>query len=280
MQSKTILIQGLPVNVYEGGSADNPNVLLLHGGGTDNAHLSWADTFDVLTADYHVIAPDYPGYGKTPHDGKPSTVNHLLDFMSDFIAALKLDDLRLVGISMGGALTLGLTLRHPEKVSCLVLIGSYGIQDKAPSHFLSYLFLRLPFVNELSWWMLRKWRGGLRYSLRQILRNPQVLTESLIDEVFETIQDPTAQKNFAEFQKDEVQRHGLRTNYTKRLHEITQPVLIVHGTKDIGVPVKAAQRAAENLPNAELHLFEGAGHWTHRDQPARFNHLLLKFLGA
>ena len=85
MQGKIILIHELPVNVYEGGSAEKPNILLLHGGGTDNAHLSWADTFDALTADYHVIASDYPGYGKTPHDGQPSTVNHLLDFLSDFI---------------------------------------------------------------------------------------------------------------------------------------------------------------------------------------------------
>jgi len=279
MQRTTVDVDGLPVNVYEGGDPAHPAVLLLHGGGTDNAHLSWADTFPALVADYHVIAPDYPGYGHTPPDGKPSTTKHLLNFLSDFTAALRLDDLRLVGISMGGALTLGYTLRHPEKVSRLVLVGSYGLQDKAPAHFWSWLFVRMPFINELSWWSLRRWRGGIKWSIRQIVRSPDALTDALIDEVFEATQDPTAQRMFAEWQKDEMLWSGLRTNYTDRLPEITQPVLIVHGTKDIGVPVAAARRAAGMLPHAELHLIDGAGHWTQRDQPQRFNDLLLRFLG-
>ena len=94
------------------------------------------------------------------------------------------------------------------------------------------------------------------------------------------MQDSTAQRKFAEFQRDEVQWHGLRTNHTQRLQEITQPVLIVHGTRDLGVPVHAAERAASLLPNARLQLIDGAGHWTQRDRPALFNQLLREFLGA
>ena len=278
MKGSKAEIHGLGINVYEAGEPGNPAVLLLHGGGTDNARLSWADTFPALVDDYHVVAPDYPGYGGTPDDGKPSTVDNLLDFLSDFVEALGLDELRLVGISMGGALALGYTLRCPEKVNRLALVGSYGIQDKAPAHALSYLYVRLPFVNELTWWTLRRWRGGVKYAVEQIVHSPEARTEELVDEVFEVMQDPSAQRKFAEFQRDEVQWGRMRTNYTGRLQEIEQPVLVVHGTKDAGVPVAAAERAAALLPNAELHLFEGAGHWTQRDQPERFNELLLRFL--
>lgn len=278
MQSHTVTLNGLPVNVYEGGNPASPAVMLLHGGGTDNARLSWAETFPALVADYHVIAPDYPGYGRTPDDGRPSTVAHLLDFLDALTGALDLDDLRLVGISMGGALALGYALRHPGRVDRLAVIGSYGVQDRVAAHRLSWLFVQLPWLNALSWWVMRHWPGAARYAISQIVRHPEARTEALLDAVAEAIQDPTAQRKFAEFQRDELRWNGLRTNYTARLAEIAQPVLLVHGTEDVGVPVAAARRAAQRLPNAELALFEGAGHWTQRDEPQRFNELLLRFL--
>lgn len=278
MNATTIRVDGGPVNVYLGGDPGHPAVMLLHGGGTDNARLSWADTFPALAAHYYVIAPDYPGYGGTPRTQQPSTTESLLDFLAALTAALELDDLRLVGISMGGALALGYTLRHPEQVERLALVGSYGLADRAPAHALSALFVRLPWVNELSWWVLRRWRAGVAYTVGQIVRSPEARTDALIDAVFEAVQDPSAQRAFAEFQQDEVRWGGLKTNYTDRLHEIAQPVMLVHGSEDIGVPLAAAERAAGRLPDAELHVFEGAGHWTQRDQPARFNDLLLRFL--
>lgn len=278
MQASTVNVNGLPVCVYIGGSPTNPTVILLHGGGTDNARLSWADTFPALRDDYYVIAPDYPGYGQTPPDGKPSTMRNLLDFLSSLTSALGLEKMALVGVSMGGALALGYALRFPEQVTRLAVVGSYGLQDKAPAHVLSYLFVRLPFVNELTWWILRRWKGGVKYSVNQIVRSPTARTEALVDEVFTAIQDPTAQRAFAEFQRDETQWRGMRTNYTARLGEIQQQILIVHGTRDIGVPVSAARRAADRLPDVQLALFEGAGHWTQRDEPARFNALLQRFL--
>jgi pimeloyl-ACP methyl ester carboxylesterase len=53
---------------------------------------------------------------------------------------------------------------------------------------------------------------------------------------------------------------------------------MVHGSHDIGVPLKYARRAAARLENASLEVFEDAGHWTQRDYPERFNRLMLEFL--
>jgi pimeloyl-ACP methyl ester carboxylesterase len=71
----------------------------------------------------------------------------------------------------------------------------------------------------------------------------------------------------------------VKSNYTSRLSEIQIPVLVVHGAKDIGVPLNYARRAADILPNSRLEVIEGAGHWTQRDYPQLFNRLLLEFLG-
>jgi len=55
-------------------------------------------------------------------------------------------------------------------------------------------------------------------------------------------------------------------------------VLLVHGSRDAGVPVKYTRLAAQALPEARLEVFEGAGYWTQRDAPERFHRLLIEFL--
>jgi pimeloyl-ACP methyl ester carboxylesterase len=98
--------------------------------------------------------------------------------------------------------------------------------------------------------------------------------------VFEAMQNPNSQRAFGQFQRDEVQWNGMKTNYIERLSEIDVPVLIVHGSHDIGVPLEYARRAATRFKNARLEIFENAGHWTQRDDPDRFNQLMLEFLKA
>ena len=83
---------------------------------------------------------------------------------------------------------------------------------------------------------------------------------------------------FQQFQQDEVHWGGLKTCYMPHVGKIEAPVLIVHGTSDIGVPVRFAREAAERIPNAKLHIIEEAGHWTQRDYPDKVNRALIEFL--
>lgn len=100
----------------------------------------------------------------------------------------------------------------------------------------------------------------------------------MVGEVFTAMQKTSSQKAFGQFQKDEIEWRGVKTNFINRLGEISQPVLLVHGSRDAGVPVKYARRAADRLPAARLEVFEGAGHWTQRDEPEWFHQLLIEFL--
>ena len=92
------------------------------------------------------------------------------------------------------------------------------------------------------------------------------------------MQRRSAQQAFSQFQRSEVGRTRLRSNFTPRLPELTVPTLIVHGSRDLGVPVEAARNAARLIPDARLRVFEGAGHWAQRDEPGRFNFELASFL--
>lgn len=272
---------GARIHCWVGGVETGPAVVLLHGGGTDHAMLSWREAIPVLLEHgYRVFAPSYPGYGESPPDGELSTLEHLQAILAELMEAWGLAQVTLVGISMGGGIALGYTLAHPERVHKLVLIGAYGIQDRAPYHRLSYFLVHIPGLMDGMWAMMRGWRWSAKYSLGSILHNPAARSEAMIDEVFAAMQKTSSQQAFGQFQKDELRWGGVKTNYTGRLSEICQPVLQVHGSRDAGVPVKCAQRAAEQLPNGRLEIIEGAGHWTQRDEPARFHQLLIDFLKA
>lgn len=268
-------IDGNRVHYLTAGSS-GPVVVLLHGGGIDSARLSWELLIPELAATHRVFAPDLPGFGESDKPDAPYSVDYYVRFLAEFLRALQIEKASLAGISMGGSVALGFTLEHPSCVEKLALIDSYGLQSGAPFHKLSYLFVRLPGINALSWAMLKS-RSAVRASLKALLQRPGSLTESLVDQAMEEVQRPNAGKAWQAFQKSEMLWTGTRTTYMKRLKEITVPVLIVHGTKDTLVPQEASQEAHVRIPGSRLHWVDGAGHWPQRDHPKDFNRAVVRF---
>jgi len=179
---------------------------------------------------------------------------------------------------MGGAAAIGFTLGHPERVTKLVLVDSYGLQAHAPWHKLSYLTVRTPYLVPMSWALLRRSRTLTRWTLGYILANPQAMTPKLVEEVYQAMQSEKTGRAFYELQNHEMTWDGLHTCYMERLGEIHQRTLLIHGAADRLVPLAAAKETAERLPNAHLEILANCGHWPQRDQPAAFNRLVADFL--
>lgn len=274
------LRDGTQISYLVGGPEGAETVVLLHGGGTDHALLSWGETLLVLRASgYRVLAPDLPGYGESPPAGWPSTRPNLSRAVAEWVGDLKLRPAVLVGISMGGSLALAQALNDPASARALVLVGSYGLAKWSPYHRLAVNLARLPQgTNSANRWLARS-PLLVRLLLLSFIYNRAAITPELVREVQQALTNPNNARAFAEFQRHEIQPAGLCTNFQSRLHELRLPVLIVHGSRDVGVPVQAAREATAKVAGAELKVFEGAGHWTQRDQAARFHHELLKFLG-
>src|SRR5574341_1179349 len=244
-QETVSLPGGCQIAAYHFGVEGGPPVVLLHGGGLDSAMLSWRDTIPALVeAGYRVYAFDWPGYGQSPS--------------------------ALVGISMGGGAALGFTLAHPDRVEKLALVGAYGLQDRVAAHFWSALYIRLPLMNTLTYALLRSSPWAMRETMKAIIRRPASLTDALLAEADAALRSPGAGEAFAQFQRREMGWRRVRTCYMPQLDKIAAPTLIVHGTADVGAPVKYAREAAQRIPNAVLHIVEGAGHWTQRDAPEEF----------
>ncbi|MDO5534719.1 MAG: alpha/beta hydrolase [Propionibacteriaceae bacterium] len=264
-----------------------PPVVLLHGGGVDNAWLSWGRLGASLAeAGHRVYAPDHPGYGDSPLPPWQHTQERLVAYVGEVLDALGLDEVVLGGLSLGGGLTLGHALEHPDRVRRLMLFGSYGLAD----HQMDGPAAKVG--NALSWALVRTgameriMRGAgtnrrlMRMSLRDIVRNPAEFTPELFDAVLAETTRPDAFTAFGQWQRDQILPGRLRTNYAPRLGEIHQPTLIVHGTHDSGVPVARAREAAAALPDATLLVVDGAGHWVQRDRPDIVEPVVLDFLSG
>jgi pimeloyl-ACP methyl ester carboxylesterase len=277
IESRFVEVMSIRTHYLEAGTGDE-TVLLLHGGGVDGAELSWKLVIPVLAERYHVIAPDWPGYGKSGDTPQGMTLQNLVEFCLQFMDALNLHPCHLVGLSMGGGTALGVALSQPDRLKSLVLVDSYGLADKISMHRLSYWLVNTPWLTRLTYDWMKKSKALARWSLTYILKRPGSITQNLVDEVHQAILDDRGWKSFEVFQLDEISPTGLKSVFTKRLGELRMPVLIIHGDQDYLIPVAEVQQAARYLNNGRLVVIPKCGHWPGRDAPEEFNTTLLEFL--
>ncbi len=271
-------IDGMRIHCLTAGESGSP-VMLLHGAGVDSASFSWGEVIGPLAAHHRIFAPDLPGYGQSSKPDIQYTIEFYVSFVEHVLDVLHLEKVSLVGLSLGGAIALALTLRAPGRVEKLVLVDPYGIQDKVVAHMLSYLYVHLPFLDEVSWWLIGRSRSLVRWSLLDgLIYNPAHLSDELVDRVYQAAREPGAGKAYISFQRSEVRWSGLRSNFTSRLHEITISTLLVYGAEDRAVPLAYVQRAHALIRNSELSIMQECRHWPQGEQPEEFTRVVGSFL--
>lgn len=277
IRTETTLPSGTRVSWLEAGPAEGHPVVLLHGGGADNAALSWGPTLSLLAEQgYRAIAPDHPGFGRSPRPRHHATMRNQVNYVVEFIDHLDLPEHDLVGVSMGGGMAIGYTLQRPDQVRKLTLIASYGYQRTLAAQPLMMMGSWLPGLTEAI--QLSSWNPFLvGFGLTAVLCK-SVVSDELANGVRNAALETPALSTFNEFQRHELGPLGNRTDFSARLGEITQPVLLMHGEHDVIFPANDAVRAAELFPNAQLELLPGVGHWAQRDDPETVHALMLDFL--
>jgi pimeloyl-ACP methyl ester carboxylesterase len=270
-------LDGLRIRYLKGGEEGTP-VLLLHGGGYDSASLSYKHAVGPVSEHHRAFAPDWPGYGQSDKPEVEYTTEYYVGFLGHLMDALGLEKASLVGISMGGAISLGFALRSPHRVEKLVLVDSHGLGGEVPGGIASYVLVRLPLLNRLVWAALTRSRKMVERSLQTVFYDPGAVTEDLVDEVHQLAKTPRAGRAWRSWQESEIRREGLRTNYVDRLPTLAVPTLILHGEEDKYVPVSWARRAHTLIEDSELQIFPRCGHWLTLERPEEFNRAVLEFL--
>src|SRR5205807_2920228 len=114
---RTIQVDGISIFYREAGPKDAPTLLLLHG--LPSSSRMFEPLFSRLSDRYHLIAPDYPGFG---HSDWPEpkkfvyTFDHIAETMNHFTEALGLSRYTLYMQAYGGPVGLRMTLAHPDRI--------------------------------------------------------------------------------------------------------------------------------------------------------------------
>lgn len=266
------------LRVTRAGEGGHPMVLL-SGGGSDNARLSWGRMIPDLATDRAVYALDWPKQGGSiPWDG---VADHprLINCVTAVLDHYDLDQVDLVGLSQGGALALATTIAHPDQVRRLVPIAPGGIISFPPVvHQVMWLTAVLPFLRETVPSLIIRGRSGTEWFVRTALfAGPVDDFDEVVDEVMAEMAR-NGGTGATDWQITSLDFWRMKVDLRPQLHSITCPTLFIQGDKDIGIRPKFTRAAAAQVPGARLEMIAGAGHWVNRQEPERVNRLVRDFL--
>ncbi|MGO1975448.1 MAG: alpha/beta fold hydrolase [Propionibacteriaceae bacterium] len=265
------------LRVTRAGEGGDP-VVLLSGGGMDNAHLSWARLLPVLAADRAVYALDWPKQGGSqPWDGVADH-DRLVGCVEALLDHYGLATVDLVGISQGGAAGLATAIARPDRVRRLVAMAPGGVIDFPPGvHQLLWLAAKQPRVGAAFASLLYRSRRLAEWSIRSTLfAGPVDDFDEIVDEVLDLWR--TGHSGVSDWQITSINFRRMNVDLRPLLHTITCPTLFIQGDKDVGVRPKFTRAAAAQVPGARLEMISDAGHWVNRQDPEQVNRLVRDFL--
>ncbi len=275
----TVTVKGLNIFYREAGPSTDPAILLLHGFPSSSRMF---DTLMPLLADrYHLIAPDYPGFGNSeaPAPEKFSyTFDGIADIVGAFTEAVHLDRYALYLQDYGGPVGYRVAVAHPERVTALIIQNAIAHEEGLG---------RLQAVRK-GFWADRaanegKYRAGLASidvaRLRHMNGSPH--PERYDPDLWRDEVAFLARPGEADIQSDLF--YDFRNNlaafpvWQNWLRERRPPTLIVWGRYDPVFDIAEVAALARDVPKAEVHVLD-AGHFALDEFASDIARLMRNFL--
>ena len=261
------------------GPSDRPPIVLIHGGGVDNAAISWHFAFADLAQHRQVIAFDLPGFGETRDIEPVGGPGDMADFTAEVLDALGVSFAVIGGVSMGGDVALNVGLRHGERVEALVLVAPGGlapiIRGRA-THFASWLAAQLP--DPVLFGLSRMAMTQGERMLRGIIHESNSLPDAVVDAFLQEQRRAGANVGYARYNQATLGPTRMRNDLRERVGELVMPALFVHGAEDPMVDPRDSQVASSLMPRARMHLVPRCGHWAQLERPGVFADAVQRFL--
>jgi pimeloyl-ACP methyl ester carboxylesterase len=234
-------------------------IVCVHGFCQSSAY--WAPTLDRLAAlGAGALAPDLPGFAGSARDPGPYTMPGLADALAAFLDARGLTQVVLVGGSMGGVVAQHFALRHPMRVSRLLLVSTgAATADPAGALAKADVLATAPWNEETVTPIV----AGFFYKPQP----PEKLAE------YRAIARQAAQPAALE-----AMRSNASLSTFDDLGRIAMPTMIVQGRHDRARTPEHGAEICARLPNGVLHVIEDAGHTPQLEQPDEFHKIALPFL--
>jgi pimeloyl-ACP methyl ester carboxylesterase len=257
MTESDLDVRGTRVRLLRGG--EGPPLLYLHGSGDSGV---WQPVLEELARDHDVLRPDHPGYGFSEEGRGIDTVHDLAFFYLDLLDELGIDEVTVIGSSLGGWLGADLATIDPARITQLLPIGAAGLRVEGSGQPDEFAMDPVAAIDAVYAGADARRSAAERFvalesdapAMERYLRN-RITTAHLAWNPY--FHDP---------------------KLVHRLHRITAPTLLVWGSEDGLVPVAHGHRWAELIPDSRLEVIDGAGHLPHVEATDRFLEIARPFL--
>lgn len=265
---RTVTVAGVDIFYREAGSPDAPTLLLLHGFPSSSAQ--YQGLIDRLADRFHLVAPDYPGFGRTDPLPGTSTFERLADSVEGFVDALALERYSLYLFDFGAPVGFRLATRRPQCVEALVIQNANAYEAGIGPRL----------AGLAPYWEDREAaepsvRGFLELDSTRAqyldgvadpgLVNPDAWT---LDQSYQDL--PGRDQVMLDLIYDYTSNVALYPTWQAYLREHRPPTLIAWGANDEYFVAEGARAFLADVPDAELHLL-ATGHMalaTHVDEIA------------
>jgi pimeloyl-ACP methyl ester carboxylesterase len=268
---RDVTVGDVRIRAVEVGGGRGPALLVIHD--LMASHTEWDDVLDELAAEFHVVAPDLPGFGES---AKPSPSRYdygfatLAESMADLIAGLALGRVHVMGHGLGGAVAMTLAAQHPELVERVVLIAPTCFPSPLP--FRSRLAL-YPVIGPFVFKQLYG-RGLFRaYFREQVYAHRDRMNVQRIDELYDQFNGPAARESAYATMRSMLDTRTLVALFGR----VRAQCLVLWGRDDLIQPAAFATKLARQLPDARLELMD-AGHSPAEEVPEELGRHVVEFL--
>jgi pimeloyl-ACP methyl ester carboxylesterase len=252
---------------YEAAGQGDP-VVLIHGGFLDRR--MWDGQFETFARSYRVIRYDVRAHGLSRADSVTFS-DH--EDLHDLMAALDIPRATLVGLSMGGQISIDFALTYPQMTRALVLVGpglsgfpfdSQSLQEYIDALTAAFQSGGLPDAIEV---FARYWCDGPE-------REPSEVDPAVQGKVLSMLEGSEERWRYWQMSQQ------LDPPAFDRLGEIGVPVLAVVGSIDMPDVLRIVDLIAEQVPDASKVVIPDVAHMVNMEKPEEFNDLVLEFLKA
>jgi len=276
---KTAKVAGLEIFYREAGPKGAPTILLLHGFPT-SSHMFRA-LIPALSDRYHVVAPDYPGFG---HSSMPLveqfeyTFDRLADVMDQFVQQLGVTKYSLYVMDYGAPVGFRLAVKHPERVQALIVQNGNAYEEGLRDFwkpFRIYWGAR----NEANAAPLRKFLGldATKWQYTHGVRNPEAISPDnwLVDQSL--LDRPGNKEIQLRLFFDYGSNLALYPAWQSYFRAHQPPTLVVWGKNDYIFPAEGAPPYIRDLRTIEVHLLD-TGHFALEEDGALIAQHMRRFL--
>jgi pimeloyl-ACP methyl ester carboxylesterase len=276
---KTLEVSGLDIFYREAGSPENPVILLLHGFPT-SSHM-YRDLIPLLADQYHLIAPDYPGFG---YSATPKvtdfqyTFDNLAHVMSEFIDALELKTFALYMQDFGGPVGFRIAASRPGQVRGLIVQNANAYDEGMSMTMRTYVLPLWPVVTAATEAKARP-LFELQNTKRQILEgvpDPELVSPDTWQHAQWGLDRPGMKEMALALHADYGSNVLLYGEWQAYFREHQPPTLVTWGRNDFIFTVDGANAYRRDIPNAEIHILD-AGHFALESNSEEIADLISRF---